>query len=153
MNKKLKLTLGVLFVSIIAFITWFVWQILNESVPQFFPLDNPSARYTVIKSSKMTQGWNEMETTNSAVNSAILPGERYYIEYRGENVLADDNKKNFFRITVGNSKVDLEPFINKDVKVTKGEFVSSSKQCIIEKCVDIYGPFVVLNIDQLRLAE
>lgn len=149
MKKKLKLTLVILFILIFAFIIWFIWQIANKPAPRFFPLANPNARYTVVKSSKMAQGNNETITTDSA----DLPNDRYYIEYRGKNVFADDNNKNFFRITVGKSKKDLEPFINKDVRIIKGEFVSSSRQCIVDRCIDIFGNYIVLNIDQLKSAD
>ncbi len=97
----------------------------------------------------MGQGWIEKEATNSSE----LTAPRYYVEYRGDGVFSDDQHNNFFRATVGNSKVDLEPFIGKDVLVTKGKFVSSSKQCIVDKCIDIYGPFVVLNVDMLEATE
>lgn len=148
--KKVLLTvLLTVGLGVLLFVGWFVWAIVSEDQPQFFPLNNSKARYTIVKSSKMGQGWDEKEATNSSE----LPEPRYYVEYRGNNVFADDHNNNFFRVTVGNSKIDLEPFIGKDVVVTKGKFVSSSKQCIVYKCIDIYGPFVVLNVDELQFAK
>lgn len=149
--KKLiaKKILIIITVPVLAFIGWFVWAIVTEDQPQFFPLNNSSARYTIVKSSKVGQGWDEKEATNSSE----LPEPRYYVEYRGEGVFTDDHNNNFFRVTVGNSRIELGPFIDKDVVITKGKFVSSSKQCIVDKCIDIYGPFVVINIDELELTR
>jgi hypothetical protein len=148
--KRVLLTvLLMLSVGILLSIGWFVWAIVTDEPPQFFPLNNSQARYTIVKSSIMGQGWDKKEATNSSE----LPEPRYYVEYRGEDVLADDHNENFFRVTVGKSKVELEPFIGKDVMVTRGKFVSSSRQCIVDRCIDIYGPFVVLNIDELKFTK
>jgi hypothetical protein len=150
MNKKLKLIL-IVFLSIGVFFLWFVWQLINEQPPEFFPLDNHLARYTIIKSSTLFQGWDK-----GAMRSySQVPDldSRYYVEYRGEGVFNDEKKNNFFRITVGNSKVDLSTFIDKDVRIIKGKFVSSSKQCIVNNCVDIYGPYIVLDIDSIQEAK
>lgn len=146
--KKLLLILSPLIVLAILFLLLQL-AIHLAGQPTFFPLDNPNAKYTVVKSSKMTQGWEE----TIATNSSDLQEPRYYVEYRGKNVLADDNSGNFFRITVGNSKVDLQPYIDKNVRIIKGEFASSSKQCIAGSCIDIFGLFAVLTIDQLTLVD
>lgn len=147
MSKRLKIVLMVLF-SIFILGALFIWGIVNEPPPEFFPLDNSQARYTIIKSSTLFQGW--VEGSPSAQYDLEA---RYYLEYRGEGVFNDENNTNFFRITIGKSKIDLSPFINKNVLITKGKFVSSSKQCIVDDCIDIYGPYVVLDIDSIREVE
>lgn len=148
-KSKIKKVLPAIAVGVVLFVGWFLWTIIANDQPQFFPLNNSNARYTIVKSSKLGQGWVEKVATNSTE----LPAPRYYVEYRGDGVFADDQNKHFFRVTVGNSKVDLEPFIGKDVLVTKGKFVNSSKQCIAGKCIDIYGPFVVLDIGGLEVIK
>lgn len=148
--KKIVITiLVIVLLAIFAFIGWFVRSILNDDPPQFFPLNKAESRYTIIKSSKLMQGWGETH----AADVVELQQQRYYVEYRGDGVFMNEQNRNFFRVTVGDSKVDLEPFIGKDVLITKGEFVSSTKQCIVGKCIDIRAPFVVLNIDEINLNE
>lgn len=143
MLKKLLLLLGV---GIVAFVAWFVWAIITDEPPHFFPLDNVQAEYRVSKKCPNGQGWNEQVQAE---------GEGYCIEYKGSDVFSNDvqGNTNFFRITVGQSKINLEPFVGKRVKNIKGKYVSSNKQCVNGKCIDIGGPYVVLNIDELDLAE
>lgn len=149
--KRVLLTVVlILAIGAILFVGWFIWAIFtDEELPQFFPLNNTKARYTIVKSSKsLDQSYEE----KIATDSYKLREPRYYVEYRGNDVFGDDHKRNFFRINVGNSKVDLEPFIGKDVVITKGKFVDSSKQCIVNKCIDI-GGWVVLDIYELRVVK
>ncbi|MEX2028421.1 MAG: hypothetical protein WD988_02880 [Candidatus Curtissbacteria bacterium] len=128
----------------------FVWSFLTDNHARFFPINNSDGRYTIVKSSKLLQGSEEEERANFPG----LPEPLYYVEYRGDGVLKIDKEDgDFFRVTVGNSKVELESFIGKDVIVTKGKFVGSSKQCIVNKCTDIRSSFVVLDIDALGLAK
>jgi hypothetical protein len=56
----------------------------------------------------------------------------------------------FYRITVGNSNVDLAPYVNKGVKHLTGNFVSSSEQCIMNECSPLPGNTVVLDIKTLE---
>lgn len=152
MNIK-KVLLTVLFtvgLGVVLFIGWFAWAIFSEDQPQFFPLNNSKAKYAIVKSTKFAQGTDENELVNS---TSYLSEPRFYVEYRGDGVFMDDWHNNFFRVTVGKSKVELEPFIGKDVIIKQGKFVSSSKQCIVDKCIDIYGPYVVLNIDKLEATK
>lgn len=135
----------VLGIGVILFVGWFIWGIATDKLPQFFPLNNSRARYTIVRYSKV-----QMSSEKVATDSPELPEPRYYVEYRGDNVFMGYK---FFRIMVGNSKIDLEPFIGKDVIITKGEFVGSGKQCIVNKCIDIAGPYAVLDIDGLKVAK
>lgn len=136
------LTLGI---GAILFVVWFI-RAANEP-PQFFPLNNSRARYSIVKSSNLSQGPGEKESTNSS--DLELPEQRFFVEYRGNDVFAGHN---FFRIHVGNSKVDLEPLIGKDVMIIKGKFVDSSKQCIVNKCINI-GGWVVLDIYEIKVVK
>ncbi len=143
-------TLVFLALGVLLFIGLFVWALLTDSQARFFPLNNSDGRYTIVKSSKLLQGWEEEERANFPG----LPEPLYYVEYRGDGVLkVDEEHGDFFRVTVGNSKVELEPFISKDVIVTQGKFVGSSKQCIVNKCTDIRSSYVVLDIDSLEIAK
>ncbi len=128
------------------FLAWFIWLIVTDKPPSFFPLNNSSAEYTVSKKCSHGQGWNEDDETQD---------KGFCIEYKGNNVFMNDSSgnTNFFRITVGKSKIDLEPFVGKEVKNVKGNFVTSNKQCINNRCIDIGGAYVVLDISELELAE
>ncbi|MBI2327509.1 hypothetical protein HYU92_04280 [Candidatus Curtissbacteria bacterium] len=132
--------------GVIVFVGWFIYAIVTDAPPSFFPLDNPQGEYTITKVCPAGQG---------NIEQVVSPGNAYCVEYRGNEVFTGDSntKSTFFRITIGNSKVDLEPYVGKEVKNIKGKYVGSSKQCIQNNCVDIGGPFVVLNIDSLTSVE
>lgn len=149
--KRVLLTVVlILAIGAILFVGWFIWAMFHGEVPQFFPLNNTKARYAIVKSSKsLDQGFEE----KIATDSYKLPEPRYYVEYRGNDVFGDDHKRNFFRIDVGNSKVDLEPLIGKDLVITKGKFVDSSKQCIVNKCINSIGGWAVLDIYELKVVK
>ena len=133
-------------VAILAFIGWFAWKIFTDEPPHFFPLNNSQSEYKVTKNCPTGQGRQEQFQGQ---------GSAYCVEYKGSNVFMNNESgnTNFFRITVGKSKVDLEPFNGKKVKNIEGKYTSSSKQCIQNNCSDIYGPLVVLDIDNLEVAE
>jgi len=58
-----------------------------------------------------------------------------------------------FSVTIGNSNINLETDIGKSVKNIKGKFTSSRTQCIQDKCIDISGSYVVVNIDSMEFAK
>lgn len=125
-------------------IGWFVYKIFTYQQPHFFPLNNLDGEYTVTFECPHGQGWIEWAETD---------GSAYCIEYRGNRVFSSDGNANFFRITVGNSKVDLESLIGEKIIVTEGDFVSSSEQCVQDKCIDVGGPLVVLDIEEIQVLE
>ncbi len=145
-NLHIKKILLILFSIVLFFIGWFAWLIYTDEPPQFFPLNNPEGEYKISKKCPGGQGWGE--NINGSNNL-------YCVEYRGSGVFMDEESGNthFFRVTVGKSKIDLDPYIEKKIKVIEGQFVSSSKQCILDNCSDIGGPYVVLNINNIELAE
>lgn len=148
-RKNLVASLGYLVVTLLAtvlssFLILLVWGVLSDEPPHFFPLNDPEGEYRVTTGCPSGRGWSEVEKTDTA----------YCVEYRGKHVFLNDEKQSdFFRITVGDSKVNLKPFVGKNVIIQKGRYTSRSHQCINGTCTYIGGPFVVLDIDQLELAE
>jgi hypothetical protein len=141
-----KKVLILLFLGLVIFAGWFVYEIVTDEPPNFFPLGDTQAEYRITKNCPNNQGW--VEQTQGE-------GIAYCLEYRGNNVLwkEDHGNSNFFSITIGKSNIDLSNYVNKKVKNIKGKYTSSGKQCIQNKCTDIGGPFVVVNIDRLELVN
>jgi hypothetical protein len=76
---------------------------------------------------------------------------RYCLEYTGPNVFDPEHvHSNFYRITIGRSKADLQPFLNRHVLV-RGRFVQGDHQCILRQCVSLGGQMTVLDISSIRL--
>ncbi len=147
MKEKFWKKLLLLFViAIIGFIGWFIYPIFINKPPIFFPLDDSQAEYKITKNCPDGQGWVEKIQTSE---------NGFCVEYKGSGVLSSDQYKNnnFFRITVGKSKIDLEPFVDKKVKNIQGKYAVSSKQCIQDKCIKIDGSYTVLNIEKLEAVE
>ncbi len=122
-----------------------LFMMSSRDVPDFFPLNHPQGTYTVTLGCPSGQGLYEKEFGH---------GDQYCIEYRGPGIFVgvnENGKNTFFRITVGRSKVDLRSFLDKSVRISKGDFASRSEQCIQSVCANIGGPFIVLDIDELRL--
>lgn len=130
---------------ILIFLGWFIWAVLNDEPPQFFPLHNSQGTYLITRKCP-GQGNTERFHPKGAI---------YCVNYKGSGIFMNEENgnTNFFSVTVGKSKVDLKKFEDKQVKNIKGKFVTSSKQCIEDHCVNIKGPYVVLDIDTLDLAE
>lgn len=142
-EQMIKKILLLITFFVIGFAAWFVYEIITDKPPTFFPLNHPDGVYLITKTCPHGQGWTEQNPSQ---------GNAYCIEYKGPDVLlnSENNNTNFFRITVGKSKIDLEPLVGKQVKSINGEYGSSSKQCIQNKCSEIGGPFVVLNIESIE---
>jgi hypothetical protein len=140
--KKVLITvLLIILIPLIAFIAWFVWAVYTEKPPVFFPLNNPKGVYKVTKACPSAQGWEERTMTT---------GDLYCIEYKGTDVLFQEEGEDFFRITVGRSDVDLEKYLGMEVRDIEGKFVYRGEQCILEKCTPQNGPRVVLDIYKLN---
>lgn len=147
MNKPtVKKVWVLIIIAIFVFIGWFAWEIFTDEPPRFFPLNNSQGEYRITKNCPNGQGWQEQFQGQ---------GNAYCVEYKGSYVFMNNESgdTNFFRITVGKSKIDLEPFNGKKVRNIQGKYTSSSKQCIQNNCTGIYGPLVVLDIDKLDAAE
>lgn len=146
MKKRILRVLLIIGLMVCAFIGWFAWQVFTDEPPSFFPLNNSHSEYRITKNCPTGQGWDEQIQGQ---------GYAYCVEYKGPDVFMrnENGNNNFFRITVGNSKIDLAPFNGKKVRNVQGKYTTSPKQCIQDKCVDIYGPMVVLNIDWLEVAD
>jgi hypothetical protein len=143
---KLPVWKTILLLFVIATAGYVVWFIIyaffiDSGIPTFFPLNNSQGEYRITKGCPNAQGWDKQGSTQ---------GEGYCVEYKGSGVFGNTN---FFRITVGKSQIELTPFINKKVKNIQGKYTSSSKQCIRDKCIEIFGGYAVLDIDKLELVE
>lgn len=139
-----------LLVSLTVFLGLFVsmvyFSLKRDKSPIFFPLDDRYATYTIVKSSIPANNSPEIILTNN-------PKYKYYlVEYKGNNIFPGLGKFDNFTVLVGQSKADLSGFVGKKVKL-KGKFVGSSRQCIAKDCYDIFGPWVVLDIDEITAAE
>lgn len=127
-------------------IGWFVWAILTDKPPTFFPLNDKNATYAITKNCPGGQGW---------VEASGKYGDAYCLEYRGDHVFMKETHDNseYFSITIGRSNIDLEPLVGRTVKNIDGEYASASKQCVLDVCTDIGGPYVVVNINSLEMTE
>lgn len=137
------------FLGILALVGLFIYGIVTDQPPKFFSLDDPQGEYTITKNCPDARGWEEQSQYNNS-------GDAYCLEYKGNHVLwidASNPKPTFFRIPVGNSTIDLAPLVGKQVRNVKGKFVSSSKQCIQEKCTSFNGSIIALNIDTLEKTQ
>jgi hypothetical protein len=142
----LKKSLLAFVVVIVVFSVWIAWEFITDAPPQFFPLDNPKGEYRLTKMCPNGQGWN---------NSLYSQDKGYSIEYTGTGIFMSQDQANssFYRICVGKSSVDLEPIMGKKIKKITGDFVSSSKQCVLDRCIEIGGPLVVLNIEKIEMTQ
>lgn len=141
----LKKILLLFLVGFTIFAGVFIYGIITNKQPQFFPLDDAQAEYTITKNCPDAQGRREPKQNNL--------GNAYCLEYKGDNAMHIDEyypNSKYFTVTIGKSDIDLATFIGKQVKNIQGEFVSSSKQCIKGNCVGIGGPFVVFDIDAIE---
>jgi hypothetical protein len=120
-----------------------MWGILMDEPPQFFPLNNPQGTYVITKNCP-SQGWEENTTSNT---------HTYCVNYKGSDVFMNEEhgNKNFFSVMVGKSTIDLKEFEDKPITSIQGKFVGSSKQCIVDQCTEIGGPFVLLNITSVSI--
>lgn len=146
MKKRPSVLLASLFIVpiiLVGFIGFFLYSIIKKPAPQFFPLDDANATYTIVKSS--FRGNNPPEV----IRTDDLNYLYYYVEYKGSHIYLVDGLTSFV-ILVGQSKVDLKDFVGKSVQI-KGDFGSSKRQCIVGQCREIAGPWVVLNVDEVRL--
>lgn len=148
MNKLLLIFLTVFFIISVVVVGIFLKIILTPDTPEFFPLHNSAARYTIVKSSVVGQGTEEKEIFYASTLPAL-----YYLEYRGDHVFDDAENKHFFRVLIGKSNADLQSFINKNVVITNGKFTSATQQCIKNICNGSFGPMAVLDIYSLRSVQ
>ena len=121
-------------------------KVVLFSPPQFFPLDNPNGSYKITKGCPSRQGWWE---TGAA---GMKYGDGYCVEYRGANVFDPQHTNtNFYRVTVGASRQDLRPFLNRSVTITSGRFDSADTQCIAGACVALGGTGTVLTLRSIKI--
>lgn len=115
-------------------------------VPQVFPLDNAKAQYKITKGCPAQSGGKEFDA------KGMIENKGYCLEYKGDKISEPfDSKTNFYRITIGTSKQDLKPFLNKEVTIQSGQFIQGDKQCIQSNCTSLGGSSIRLNLDSISL--
>jgi len=141
-KKVLIIIASIIALLLLLTILTIAWAIYTDEPPQFFPLDNPKGVYQITKGCPQAQGWEE---------NGLTSGKAFCVAYKGPGVLLDAESGNnhFFSITVGKSKVDLTQYLGKEIKGIRGKWSNSSEQCIKGACIEINGPFVVLDIDDV----
>lgn len=132
--------------ALFLFIVWFIWAIATDEPPHFIPINSTEGEYWITKGCPNGQG---------SVENVKLRGEglAYCVEYKGLGVFGNEDKIAFFRITVGKTSFDLKPFLNKKVRIVKGKYTDSDKQCINSECIKIGGPYLVLDIKKIELVQ
>lgn len=131
--------LALVFIAITGFIGGGLYALYKKPEPQFFPLDDKNATYTIVKSPVAANNNSQISTQDTS--SDIY----YFVKYTGEHIWPALEAKQSFAVLVGKSNVDLKQFVGRKVRIT-GEFVESSKQCIQADCVGFSGPWVVLDV-------
>ena len=121
---------GFIILSIVVFAIYFIWTVKNQKEPRFFPFDEPSAEYSIVKTSEDAP---------------------FMVKYKGPNAFPlNPNSDGSISVIIGKTKYNLDEFLGKNIYISKGDFVSSSQQCIANTCKDIAGPYVVVNIDEIQ---
>ena len=128
---------------IILFITLIIYNLFTDKPPQFFPFDDEQALYTITKIDGIY--YINYKTTSERNKSYICEWEE-----GGGKRCGWELNQNIEGITIGKSPVELELFLNKNLRL-RGNFVYDNKQCILERCEEI-GNRAVLNIDLIEEA-
>lgn len=118
-----------------------VAALFNDRPPQFFPFDDQEAAYTVEKKDNWFYVvYDSPSNKNSSYSCSVG---------KDQKELCHTDILHHFEAVVGKSLVDLEPLLDKSVKLD-GEFVNGKQQCIVNKCIDI-GNYAVLNISSIQI--
>lgn len=123
MKKSITVTL----ISVITLlIVWFVWDgFIRDNTPEFFPINEQKGQYSIIKS----------------------PSGIFEIQYAGPGALNDEGH---ISVLVGKTNYNLNDYVGKAIRITKGKFISGyTEQCITDVCTNIGGPYAVINIEEL----
>lgn len=128
-TKKFIGIIGVIGVFILGFCLWFLIEIHNQKDPQFFPFNDRSSVYTVIKDS-----------------SGLIE-----IKYEGKN--SKFSNENQFTVLVGDSSVDLNKYLDSKIIPLEGNFSTRTFQCIVGICKSIGGPYVAININKIEVVS
>lgn len=137
--KAIGIVIGIIVISIIGFIIYMRF-FFEDSVPHFFPFDDPDATYTVQKEEFYSLRYNSTSDRNKSIDCGTDNGIRTCKE-----VITKD-----YTIIIGNSPVDLDPFIGKQLIVT-GNFDSTKEQCIKGECKSLSSSWAVANIESIAI--
>lgn len=149
MKQKLLLILTIVITFVVGFFILIVYLMTTDKPPMFFPLNDSQGKYTILKSQAGNVPCNYKEEKAQNYYGGPL---RYIVRYEGKHVFSGIGPTDCFEILVGRSEQELESFMGKQVRI-KGDFDSSSQQCIQNKCENIFGPYVVLDIDSIKLSH
>jgi LysM repeat protein len=130
--RALSIFSGLIIISILALVVSFILAIKSQKEPQFFPFNESSGEYVISQDSSTDKS-------------------PFIVMYKGpNNGFITKNSEGYISVIVGSTNYDLSKYLGKQVFITKGDFVSSSKQCVAGLCKDISGPYVVVNIDEMQ---
>jgi hypothetical protein len=119
--------------SSIGFILIAVCPFFSSDIPQFFPFNEKNGEYTILKGSSESP---------------------FMVGYKGPGTCCGIvDQDGYTAIIVGNSEYNLLSLIGKKVIISKGAFVSSDTQCILDTCKKIGGPYVVVHIDEMEIVQ
>jgi len=126
----MKNIIKVIIAAVLIFFIWFVWDgFIKDKTPTFFPINEKMGQYSIIKSQKGI----------------------FSVKYTGPNIYDNSNS---ISVIVGKTNYDLNKYIGKKIIITKGEFAGGhKKQCTAFFCIDIGGPYAVINIDELLVIQ
>lgn len=123
-------------IGIICFVLFGVYQIVNEPPPHLFPFDDSSANYTISKDDYGTYliSYKSTSDKNKKYYCIWDSSHKKTCEWRVDNDISG--------VAIGKSSVDLEPFLNKNLKLD-GSFAFSDQQCIVNICKNFQRRLVV----------
>lgn len=125
----------VLITGCFIFSLWFIYNLFHESPPDLFPFDDPEATYSI----------NKIDDIYYLSYKATSDRNKHYIcewPENGEKRCSWETNKDISGVTIGKSPVDLELFLNNDLRLD-GSFAYSDKQCIVNICKDFQRRLVV----------
>lgn len=132
MKRKLRLILGLTLVFGAGFVIWFIWNIVTDKPPQFFPFNELQGEYSIVRP---------------------YGSDIFMVKYKGPNAFSgiSQDTDGTISVIVGKTKYDLHQYLGKKVFLTKGDFRGSfTTQCIANNCKEIGGPYVAVVIDEME---
>ncbi|MBD3279874.1 MAG: hypothetical protein GF390_04185 [Candidatus Pacebacteria bacterium] len=142
-NALLALIILAVFIGVVIKLRFSSYENISS-----FPLDNPDGIYIIRKAAKSTK----LDASGQAEFVFDSPIEEvfYFVEYREEEGGLADHATDL--MLVGNSKVDLEPFVNHQVQIN-GEFRTHNSQCIVDTCSNLGETRGTLFINEVTMVR
>ena len=131
--NKIKRKHLVLILGLFVFIVFFTTFLKGRPSSVYFSLNDKDGYYSIAKSKADPSG---------------RPQPLYTVVYKPLN-----GNKDFKAayITVGNSEVELESYLSKDI-IISGDYSGRvpNEQCIVNNCYPIGGDHVVIDIEEIQ---